>query len=125
MSGCGNMSFMEGGTLKSVSILQSSILSSRISSSNFDSMTIESIAEIQKSATKTIVDAIASLSPEELTGLATALFSAIKTSTKVNPVETEANELPTTVLGSREKLLGKPDHWVVMADGVSVPAYKG
>ena len=124
MSGCGNMSFMEGGTLKNVTMIQSTILNSRVSSSNYDSMTIESITEIQKSAVKTIVDAIAQLSPEELTGLATALFSAIKTSTKVNPVETEAEDIPTTVVGGREKLLGKPDHWVVMADGVSVPAYK-
>lgn len=121
---CGGIDFVEGGTLKSVTILGSQITDSRITGSVFESGQIESLTSIDSSSAKTIADAIAGLSADQLKTLAEAIFAALSATPGATPVGTEDGALPTTIHGNRDALLGKPDMFAQFDARHVMPLYR-
>lgn len=118
---CGSLEYLEGGTLKSVSVLNSQIVNSAVANSDLESCSIKSLASIDADSAHKIADAISELSPEQLAALAKALFSAIGAST-AEPVKSNDSALPTQMFGARNSSLGGPNVWMTIG-GYVVPGY--
>lgn len=149
---CGNLQFVEGGTIKSSSIINSQITDSIISNSTLQAVRLESLTSLDcpsaetiataiascdatspivdaivgnPASVKLIADAIAALPPDQLVPLVNALLAAFAASPKPAPaVGTGSSELPTTVYGDRSALLGKPQMFVSFGPDYILPLYQ-
>lgn len=124
MSDCGAIEFLKYGAISESDIVSSRITNSTITGSTIESSHIQQLASVDAASAQRIADAIAQLSTEQLSLLATALAKALPAAPFGSPpAETASSELPTAVLGERGKLLGAPAQWLQYKDFV-VPAYK-
>ena len=122
---CGALDFLEGGTIKDADIISSNITNSRVSNSVIDACDIENLSSIDADSAKVVADAIAALTPDQLKALAEAIFAAMQNKPGVSPVSSEADKIPTTILGGREALMGKPDMLITTPDpNYVIPAYR-
>lgn len=121
---CGGIDFLQGGTITSSTIVNSEILSSVIRASEFNCGHITALASIDDSSIQTIVNGILGLPKEQLIAFATALLEAACGGTVGEPGRTSAEPLPTTMVGSRDLLLGAPSAWGTLF-GKQVPLYEG
>lgn len=120
---CGSLEYLEGGTLKSVTIINSQIVNSSVSNSELESCTIKTLAGLDTPSAKVIADAIAKLSPEQLAAIAKALLSAAGVFPNVSaPAVSNSSELPTKLYGSRSAALGNPDVWMQIG-GYAIPGF--
>lgn len=121
---CGEIRFMEGGTIKDATILNSQMVNSVISSSTIDSSSITNLSSIDSASARVIMQAIAALPPSDLRVLIDALLAALRGgvdfSTAVTCLD---NSIPATMFGNDEFLLGAPDGWITIADG-AIPVYR-
>lgn len=122
---CGTLQYMEGGTLKGASILNTQITDSVISNSTLQGVAIKNLAEIDAASIKTIVDAIAAMPGDQLTTLVNALLSAIVATPQTEPVQsTGQGEIPVTIIGNRSALLGQPVMFTSFGTGYVIPLYR-
>lgn len=122
--GCGETGLLEGGILKDSTILGGNITQSAISDSRIDGAEITNLRSIDGSSAAKIAEALAALPDAQLADLAAAILAkmSIVVSTK-HPVSTQADSLPTKMLGaSRSGTLGEPAGWIEFG-GKIVPAY--
>lgn len=119
---CGEIRFMEGGTIKDATIVSSNIVNSSISSSNLDSSTITNLSSIDSASAKVIMQAIANLSPSDLRILIDALLAAVVSGGFPSVGECQNGSMPASILGDNDYVLGKPTGWLVLANG-GVPVY--
>lgn len=119
---CGEIRFMEGGTIKDATIVSSNIVNSSISSSNLDSSTITNLSSIDSASARIILQALASLSPSDLRVLTDALLEALVSSSSSAEGACYANDMPAMVLGGGDFVLGKPEGWLEVSNGV-IPVF--
>lgn len=120
---CGEIRFMEGGTIKDATIVSSNIVNSSISSSNLDSSTITNLSSIDSASARVIMQAIANLSPSDLRVLLDALLAALRTAGgNVSDSCQISYGLPASLIGGGSYLLGNPNGWLPIADGL-IPVY--
>lgn len=123
-SGCSQLDFLRGGFIAEAQISSSNIQGSVISGSELTASSVTNLTGIDEASIKKIVDGIAQLPEEHLAILAQAIQKAMPNAApSTAPVETVADDLPTTVLGRRDKLLGEPTGWLELS-GLVVPAYE-
>lgn len=122
---CGNLQFVEGGTIKSSSIINSQITDSIISNSTLQSVKLESLSSVDGSSAKVIADAIAALPPDQLITLVNAILASFTATPQTEPaVGTGTGELPTTVYGDRAALMGKPQMFAQFGQNYIIPLYR-
>lgn len=120
---CGEIRFMEGGTIKDATILSSSIVNSSISSSVLDSSSITNLSSIDSASVRVIMQAIAALSPADLQVLIQALLDAMVAAGGVfTSPACSAGNMPAAYLGDDDYFLGKPDGWLPVSNG-AIPVY--
>lgn len=73
--GCGDISFLEGGTLNNSTLINAQVANAELQSSTFDNGTIKELANIDNSSLEKISDGIANLSTDKLLTLFRALIS--------------------------------------------------
>lgn len=119
---CGEIRFMEGGTIKDATILNSQMVNSVISSSTIDSSSVTNLSSIDSASARVIMQAIAALSPSDLRVLIDALLAAMIASSSATQGACLGDSIPATMLGNDDYLLGAPDGWLPISNGV-VPVY--
>lgn len=119
---CGEIRFMEGGTIKDATILNSQMVNSVISSSTIDSSSITNLSSIDSASARVIMQAIAALPPSDLRVLIDALLAAMLASSSAADGQCLGDSIPATMLGHDDYLLGAPDGWLSISNGV-VPVY--
>lgn len=122
MSDCGGTDYSRGATLLEARISDAKISDSIISNSEFTAGAITNLASIDDISVEKIAAALSQLPPESLARLAKAIVAAISITPAAQPDTTTQPELPTTIAGGRELLLGKPASWIELSNGV-VPVY--
>lgn len=150
---CGDMRFLEGGTINSSTVVNSQLLnssfvsgvvdasqitksdfsegtvsdsdieSSTITGSNFDNGRIRDLAAIDAPSAKAIADAIAVLPKDELMQLASVLFSALTVPTGEQPETFNDGSISNVIVGTADVTLGAPEQWGQFGEFV-VPMYK-
>lgn len=120
---CGEINFLEGGTIKSADILSSSILNSNVQNSTIDGASVTNLVDIDDASVQKIVDAIAKLPKDKLKALADALRDEFIITPVPAPAATESSATPTTIVGSREQTLGTPEVWAEYGE-YAIPLYK-
>lgn len=124
MPDCGVVEVLKGGMIAEAHITASSITESRVTSSTVSSCQLESVVSVDTTSAQVIANALAELSEGALLKLAQAIAKAMPKAELANgPQLTTETSLPSTMAGSREALLGKPDEWLAYHDFV-VPGYK-
>lgn len=125
MSQCGGLEYISGGVINGASVINSQITSSDITSSTFTSGSIVNLAQIDESSAKTVADALAGLSADQLKALAAALFAAMPMTSAVAPVSSESGVIPTTIYGGRTAIMGEPDMVIAAPDpNFVIPVYR-
>ena len=119
---CGEIRFMEGGTIKDATIVSSSIVNSSISSSNVDSSSVTNLTSIDSASARVILQAIANLSPSELRVLTDALLAAMMSGATATDGVCLADSMPARVLGGDDYVLGVPEGWLQISNGV-IPVF--
>lgn len=123
---CGEIRFMEGGTLKDSTVLSSSVVNSTVSNSTIESTTIthstvdsdtaaniiQQIVQLPESTLKILVDAIA----------ARLSADVLPAGAAVSPVSCAAGSMPATIIGDDNAVLGVPGGWIKTEDGL-IPVY--
>lgn len=120
---CGEIRFMEGGTIKDATILNSQMVNSVISSSTIDSSSITNLSSIDSASARVIMQAIAALSPADLQVLINVLLDAMVAVGNISTTTgcAEGN-MPAAYLGDDDYFLGKPDGWLSVSNG-AIPVY--
>lgn len=125
---------MTGGSITDASINNPEVLNPEVTrgtltGSTLDSCTLQSLTKIDDASAFTIANALASLQPDQLAALAKAILAQLIVESpggipadKMVSFASGNNTLTTMVAGDRTGVLGKPDKWVQMVDGV-VPVY--
>lgn len=119
---CGEIRFMEGGTIKDATIVSSNIVNSSISSSNLDSSTITNLSAIDSASARVIMQAIANLSPSDLQVLINALLAAMVSSGMSSVGACNVGDMPASIRGGSDYVLGEPDGWLEVSNGV-IPVF--
>lgn len=121
---CGEIKFLEGGTLKNSSMIGGSVTYATITDSLLDACEVKNLKSVDGASAEKIADAIATLPADKLQALVKALFDALVLSGGSDtPDTTKMQGLPTLMFGdSRRGMLGAPDAWVAMG-GKLIPAY--
>lgn len=121
---CGEIRFLEGGTIVDSTIATSNITQSSVSNSTVDTSSITNLTSVDDASALKIVQAIAALPPSELQILANAVQELLTTSVPVSSVYTKCTNgvIPGAVYGGADTLLGKPAQFATFGDGV-VPVY--
>lgn len=121
---CGEIKFLEGGTLKNSSMIGGSVTYATITDSLLDACEVKNLKSVDDASAEKIADAIAALPADKLQALVKALFDALVLSGGSEaPDTTKMQGLPTLMFGdSRHGMLGAPDTWVAMG-GKLIPAY--
>lgn len=121
---CGEISFMDGGTLNSATITNSTVQGSVINGSHIEASGLYKVTEVDDATAQVIATAISELGTEDLRALAKAIADAMPVVEPVlGPDRTQEESLPTEIAGDRRFLLGAPNGWLKLR-GVIVPAYK-
>ena len=122
--GCGEINFLEGGTLKNPTIIGGTISQSAIQGSVLDASSITQLRDIDEASAARIADALGALPADKLQQLLTALLAAIHAADSgVHPDTTKLPALPTLMYGdSRKGMLGSPDYWLNLG-GALIPGY--
>lgn len=122
--GCGEIEFLEGGTLKNPTIIGGSISQSTFQGGIVDASDITQLRSIDADSTAKIADALAALPADKLQALLTALLAALAVvDSGVTPDTTKFKSLPTLMYGdSRKGMLGAPDGWMKLG-GMLLPIY--
>lgn len=124
MPDCGVAEFMRGGTIAEAHITASSVTDSRVSASELTSCQLVKTASVDPDSAQVIANALAQLPQGALMELAKAIAEAMpKAALTDGPQMTTEESLPSTVAGSREALLGRPEAWLEYNDFV-LPGYK-
>lgn len=125
MNTCGSLEALSGGTFNRTTIIGSQMSGSRISDSEFAGGDISKLSSIDAASASVLADALSELPDDKLLTLAAAIFRALRLKDDA-PIDTTTAEptLPTTMRGTRSLLLGEPDKWLVLQEGMHVPAYK-
>lgn len=120
---CGEIRFMEGGTLKDSTILNSSITNSVVSNSTVESSTITN-STVDDATANSIIQAISHLRVRERRVLTDALLEALlSTTAKVGTIDCHAGNVPAFILGGDDYALGKPAGWLRIGNG-ALPVYE-
>lgn len=122
--GCGEISVLDGGTIKNSTLVNSQMVNSTIQSSTFDGGSITNLTDIDAVSAQRIADAIAALTPEQLAALMLALAQKQTVVPAAAPATTEANSTPTEFHGDREIGMGAPDMWAKYSDDYIIPLYE-
>lgn len=123
---CSNPSpspYAEDGVINRSTITNSQITNSTVQASDLVSCSIKDLANIDESSAKRIVDAIAQLDSNQLSALATAIQESFSPVDGDEPTALEGPELPTTMVGTRDQMLGRPDGWAKFGP-YSIPLYR-
>lgn len=150
---CGDIRFLEGGTINSSTVVNSQLLNSAfvsgtvdasqitksdfsegkvadsdienstITGSNFDNGRIRDLDAIDAPSAKAIVDAIAVLPKDELMQLASVLFSALTVPMGEQPDTFNDGSISNVIVGNADVTLGAPEQWGQFGEFV-VPMYK-
>lgn len=123
---CCSLEFAKGGVITESSVNNSQITTSLIQASKISASDIELLASIDEASASVIATAISKLSPAQLKALAEAIHRAHDTEFgALEPSQTsEADTLPTNMVGYRTFLLGEPDAWETRKDGMCSPVYR-
>lgn len=118
-----------GAAITTPTVTNPTVTSGTFTGSTFVSGTMQSLVKIDDASAFTIANAIASLQPDQLAALAKAILAQLVVDNPGNiPTDKMVafaagnDTLTTMVAGDRTGVLGKPDKWVQMVDGV-VPVY--
>lgn len=150
---CGDLRFLEGGTINSSTVVNSQLLNSNfvsgvvdasqitksdftegkvanseivnssILASDFDNGRIRDLNVIDAPSAKVIVDAIATLPKHELMQLAAALFSALTVPVGEQPETFNDGSISNVIVGNADVTLGAPEQWGQFGEYV-VPMYR-
>lgn len=121
---CGDISLLDGGTIKNSTILNSQMVNSTIQSSTLDGSSISNLTAIDAVSAQRIADAIAALTPAQLASLMQALTQKQTITPAAAPVTTEMDSVPTEFYGDREIGMGGPIMWVQYGDDHVIPLYE-
>lgn len=121
---CGEIRFLEGGTIVDSTIASSMITNSSISNSVVDTSGITNLTSIDDASALKIVQAIAALPENELQILVNAIQDLLTATVPVSSVVTACTEgvIPGAVYGGTSALLGEPTKFAAFGNGV-VPVY--
>lgn len=123
--GCGDISFLDGGTLTNSTVVSPQIANGTIQSSTFDNGTITALSSIDDSSLEKLVDGMAKLPANKLAPLLEALLKAVQSVPGSAPTSSEESSLPTTIVGDRTSLMGAPASWQKFGETTFVfPLYK-
>ena len=118
-----------GTAITTPTVTNPTVTGGTLTGSTFDSGTMQSLVKIDDASAFTIANAIASVQPDQLAALAKAILAQLVVDNPGNipadktvPFAAGNDTLTTLVAGDRTGVLGKPDKWVQMVDGV-VPVY--
>lgn len=124
MSGCGDIDYVDGGTINNATVTNSTVQGSEINGSVVRASQLMEITSVDAKAAQTIADAVGALDAEKLQTLAKAILAAMPTpAATTGPKAEKMDYLPTDVIGSRRALLGAPNGWIEWR-GVIIPAFK-
>lgn len=121
---CGEISVLDGGTIKNATVLNTQMANSLIQASELDSVTLKNVNSLDEVTAQKIADAIAALPFEKLVALINALQIKQIVVPGVPDDPTEMPALPTTMYGSRDSALGEPEVWSRYSEDYVVPLYK-
>lgn len=124
MPDCGVKEFERGGVIAEARIVASQFVDGEVDASTLKSCAMQTLTSVDADSARVIADAIAALPEDALAALAKAV-ATVTTAAKVvgQPATTTDVELPTSVVGNREGLLGKPEVWLEH-QGYAIPAFK-
>ncbi len=118
-----NTRYAEDGVINRSTITNSQITNSTVQASDLVSCALKDLATIDASSAKRIVDAIAQLDSTELMALANAIQECFTPIDGDEPAALEGPEVPTTIVGTRDQMLGRPDGWAKFGP-YSIPLYR-
>lgn len=140
---CTGGGLTEGGVFKDATIVGGNVSNAALTACSLRSCTIESLASIDDASVKCILEQLSSSAPnmksfvqalidqpdEVLRPLQQRLqaLSAADDSVSMSahpPLKEEATFLPTTVVGEPLEVLGRPQGWLAMGDGLVSPLYR-
>lgn len=125
MADCGASEFLRGGVLTETRVTDSAITDSRVSSSNLQSCNLQSLASVDDASARTIAAALAALPDGALAELSKAIAKQLATSflgAGNAPATNMDVDLPVTLVGGRDILLGRPVAWLKYQDYV-IPGF--
>ena len=121
---CGEISLLDGGTIKNSTIVNTQMVNSAIQNSSIDGSSMTNLTAIDAVSAQRIADAIAALTPEQLASLMQALAQKQTVVPAAAPVTTESSMVPTEFHGDREIGMGAPDMWAKYSDDYVIPLYE-
>ena len=121
---CGEIRFLEGGTIVDSTIATSNITQSSVSNSTVDTSSITNLTSVDDASALKIVQAIAALPPSELQILVNVIQELLAATVPASDVDTTCTNgvIPGAVYGGTDALLGKPVQFAAFGNGV-VPVY--
>ena len=127
---CGEIRFLEGGTISESNVVSSAISNSTVTNSTISASTIENLLEVDAATAETVADAIAELSANDIKTLADALLASIEPGVSSPDSECTNGVLPGQYIGvSADVFLGAPVGWVSIGSGdcgeYMVPVFLG
>ena len=123
---CGELGPIDGGLIKNSTIQNSTITGSEftggeVRASDLVSCNLKNTASCDAASARTIADAIAG--DETASGAIAEAVAGQNPASFANPAAAvAASELPTSMYGSRDAVLGKPAAWMQVGDYV-IPVY--
>lgn len=124
MSACNcNTRYAEDGVINRSTITNSQITNTTVQASDLVSCSVKDLASIDAASAKTIADAIAQLEPAQLAALVNAIQECLSPIDGEEPAALEGPEIPSTIVGTRDQLLGRPDGWAKLGS-YSIPMYR-
>lgn len=120
---CGETKYAEDGVINRTTLTNSQVTNSDIQNSTLTASAIKDLTAIDDASAEKVADAIAGLSTEQLLSLASAIQDAFAPVEGDEPDSITSPEVPTTIIGLRDALLGRPSGWARFGSYV-VPIYK-
>lgn len=120
---CGGNEFLQGGTILDSTGVRLHISDSTITGSVIDNAEVNALRSIDEASAGTIADAIAALPDARLAALLQKLTAAmVADPSPTAPPLTEAPNVPTSIVGDRDTMMGAPAAWLKFGSFV-FPAY--
>ena len=125
MGDCGCRSeSMEGGFIKSADIIHSDLTNCAITNGSLDTISLRNLTELDEASTNVICEAfVRFMTPAQLQTLAEKILQAMQAAGSAPAKDVGDGSLPVKVLGERTALMGEPQRWVTIGDGV-IPCYR-
>lgn len=120
---CGETKYAEDGVINRTTLTNSQVTNSDIQNSTLTASAIKDLTAIDDASAEKVADAIAGLSTKQLLSLASAIQDAFAPVEGDEPDSITGPEVPTTIIGLRDALLGRPAGWARFGSYV-VPIYK-